>query len=366
MTGAPDDVPGYQTIRISGPENPVAEMAEVDAWQAFGEYPVIAHGGGPEFGVAREREEGGWVLHPFFGADWPQHARDSLGSHVRRLAAEADRSGDRAAQEECMLAARRMDRQLIDELTVLGVRYRVVRAQPFIRKGPSGPEPPRPTDPDPAAPEGSQEPRNPTDGFVIDPVLATGLPDGLLKLELLDSLRLAGSVPPDVRADDARAAATHPGGVLLPPAFTVGELADGQWGAVSPGTSPTPRRARKRLASYLRIFGPWQLNLDEEQRGIYAAAADRLEETGSNDLTVAGRAFRVVRVERLVRIGPDGPEGPRPSDPDPQGPVLEGLALDEDPVYEEDEEPDDPVEETEDYKRLERLIREEERRRDRP
>jgi hypothetical protein len=202
---------------------------------------------------------------------------------------------------------------------------------------------------------------------VIDPVLATGLPDGLLKLELLDSLRLAGSVPADVRADDARALVTHPGGVLLPPAFTVGELADGQWGAVSPGTSPTPWRARKRLASYLRIFGPWQLNLDEEQRQVYAAAADWLEETGSNDLTVAGRTFRVVRVERLIRIGPDGPEGPRASDPDPQGPVLEGLALDEDPVHEEeDEESGDPVEETEDYKRLERLIREEEKRRNRP
>lgn len=49
-----------------------------------------------------------------------------------------------------MAAAVRLDWEKIDEMTVLGTRYRVVRAERFIRTGPDGPEPPRPSDPDPA------------------------------------------------------------------------------------------------------------------------------------------------------------------------------------------------------------------------
>jgi hypothetical protein len=102
--------------------------------------------------VAREREEGGWALHPYFGASAPQDARDSMGSHFRRLAKAAEQSGDQAIREECMRAAERMDWEPIDEMTVAGTRYRVVRADNFIRTGPAGPEPPRPSDPDPGEP----------------------------------------------------------------------------------------------------------------------------------------------------------------------------------------------------------------------
>lgn len=53
---------------------------------------------------------------------------------------------------------------------------------------------------------------------------------------------------------------------------------------------------------------------------MYATAADQLDAERADELTVAGRRFRVVRVERLVRIGPDGPRGrvlpiPTPSPP---------------------------------------------------
>jgi Family of unknown function (DUF5954) len=67
---------------------------------------------------------------------------------------------------------------------------------------------------------------------------------------------------------------------------------------------------------------PWKLDLDPDQRAVYAEGADRLDDERADELTVAGRRFRIVRVERLIRVGPDGPEGPRPSDPDPQLPVL--------------------------------------------
>jgi hypothetical protein len=68
-------------------------------------------------------------------------------------------------------------------------------------------------------------------------------------------------------------------------------------------------------------------------------------------------------VERLVRVGPDGPEGPRPSDPDPQLPILaQEKQLREQGLW-EDEDPDEPVELDEDGKRFRRLFREEEERR---
>ena len=57
-----DDVPGYRMVRVGVPEAPVAALADVEAWQARGAYPDLQFGG-PLFGVAREREQGGWELH---------------------------------------------------------------------------------------------------------------------------------------------------------------------------------------------------------------------------------------------------------------------------------------------------------------
>jgi hypothetical protein len=85
--------------------------------------------------------------------------------------------------------------------------------------------------------------------------------------------------------------------------------------------APTPQGARDALAGYLRVMAPWQLDLDPGQRTVYDAAAEQMAAERADEITVAGRRFRIVRVERLVRIGPDGPEGSRPSGPDPQPPV---------------------------------------------
>jgi Family of unknown function (DUF5954) len=358
-----DRVPGYQTIRVTAPETPVAALADAEAWQARSAYPEVRFAGGPAFGVAREREEGGWVLHPYFGALFPQDARDSMGSHFRRLAAQAQDAGDQAAHGEWMRAAERMDWEACDEVTVLGARYRVVRADKFLRTGPDGPEPPRPTDPDPGEPGQARQAPDPTGGFVIDPATATGMSEGLLKLELLESARKEGTVPQEVRGDCARAIRTHPGGVLLPAAFTAAERVGGHWQPLGPDTSPTPQAARDSLAMHLRVTIPWELHLGPDQRAGYAAAADQLEESRASELTAAGRQFRVVRIERLVRVGPDGPEGPRPSDPDPQPPVMvqtQHLRGQGHPV-EEDE--NAPIELGEDGKRFLQLFHEEEQRR---
>jgi hypothetical protein len=198
---------------------------------------------------------------------------------------------------------------------------------------------------------------------VVDPVTATGMSEAIVKLELLEAIYPVGVVPPGVREDCLRASRTHPGGVLLPPAFMTAELINGQWKPLRAGTSATPQGARDSLALYLRVMAPWELDLDQPKRELYAAAADQLDAGRRNDVAVAARQFRVVRVERLMRIGPDGPEGPRPSDPDPQPPVMvQTRQLREHDILTGDDE-DALAELDEDARRLARLFHEEEERR---
>ncbi|WP_030620671.1 DUF5954 family protein [Streptomyces sclerotialus] len=357
-TARQDDVPAYRTIRVTALEQPVAALADVEAWRARDTYPDIRFAGGPVFGVAREREEGGWELHPYFCGLTPQDARDSLGSHFRMLAREAERAGDGVAREAAAWAVERMDREPLDELTVRGDRYRVVRAERFIRTGPDGPEPPRPTDLDPGEVGRAREVPDPTAGFVVDPVNATGMSEGILKLELLGGLRPKDSVPPEVRADALRAAETHPGGVLLPATFMTAEYEEGRWRPESSGISTTPQDSRDGLALALRVMMPWQLGLGPEAQREYARAADRLDAERADELEVAGRRFRTVRVERLVRIGADGPEGPRPSDPDPDPPPgVHAEQLRAQGLLDDDE--DEPLELDEQTQELARRFEEE-------
>lgn len=352
-----DRVPAYQSIRVTAPPSWTAARADEQAWHARGAYPDLCFAGGPAFGVAHELEQGGWQLHPYFSASFPQDARDSMGAYFRRMG--KDRPENSAARAECQRAAERLDWEVVDETTVLGTRYRVVRADQFIRSGPYGPEPPRPTDPDPGQPGRAHELPDPAEGFVIDPVNPTGMSEGMLKLDLLDAMRQRGSVPAEIRDDLGRATRTHPGGVLLPPAFIIGELTRGRWGPVRVTVSPTPQAARDSLVSHLRVWIPYDLDLAPEKRAVYAAAADTIETERTDEVTVAGRHFRIVRVERLVRIGPDGPEGPRPSDPDPQPPVM--VQVEQSPVSGQQDE-DEPIELSDDAKRLSQLFHEEEER----
>jgi hypothetical protein len=352
-----DKVPGYQTIRVTAPPTWDAARADEQAWQARDVYPDLCFAGGPVFGVAHERDQGGWELHGYFTNLFPQDARDSMGPCFRKMAQEHPE--DSAARTECLRAAERLDWEAVDEITVLGTRYRVVRADQFLRSGPYGPEPPRATDPDPGGPGRSDGRPDPAEGFVIDPVTATGMSEGILKLELLEAMRQRGSVPSEVRDDLARAMRTHPGGVLVPPTFIIGELTRGRWGPVTVAASPNPQAARNSLVSHLRVWIPYEQDLGPDQRVIFATAADTVEEERANEVTVAGRRFRIVRVERLVRIGLDGPEGPRPSDPDPHPPVM--VQAQQLPPHREEDE-NKPIELSDDTERLARLFHEEEAR----
>lgn len=364
-----ENVPAYRTIRVAGPEGPVEAVADAAAWQARAAYPDILSAGGPLFGVVREREAGGWELIVPFSGSAPQDARDSMGAQFRMLAQRCERDGDTDARQECLRAAERTEWETDDEMTVLGTRYRVARAECFLRSGPEGPEPPRPTDPDPMEPGEAYRAPDPSAGFVFDPVIATGMSAGILKVELLSLVPKSGTVPGAMRDDALAAALTHPGGVLLPAAFMTAEKIHGHWRPNSVANHTTPQSARDSLAMALRVKIPWKRGLGPRERAPYSAAADRFDAERGDELTVAGGHFRVVRVERLVRIGPEGPEGPRPSDLDPQPPVMVQHQQDVErgliPADGGPDGEDDPVELDPSTRRLAALVGEEEARRER-
>lgn len=360
-----DEAAAYQTIRVTAPESPVAALADVEAWRARKTHPSMLFAGGPVFGVACEGAAGGWVLQPYFSGLAPQDARDCLGSYFRRIAKDAGDArgtGHPRRAAEYQAAGELLDWEPLNDLTVCGCRYRVVRAERFIRMGPDGPEPPRVTDPDPSEPGESHEGIDPAAGLVIDPYDATGVPDGILKAELLAALRKHGKVPSAVRDDARTAAAAYPGGVLLPATFMTAEREGGRWRPGSSGTATTPQSARDGLAMQLRVMVPWQRDLTDAQRAVYNEAADRLDAERCDELDVAGRHLRIVRVERLVRVGPDGPEGPRPSDPDPVPPVMvQDRELRAQGVSREEEDGADELDES--TRKFLRLFEEERRRR---
>jgi hypothetical protein len=321
MNGYQDGVPGYLTIRVTPQDGPIAAFADQEAWAARQRYPHLHGVGVAEYFWARERDLGGWELSEHSGS-WPQQARDMLGSHFRLRAKAARDAGDGSAARSWQRAAERMDRAVVDDITVCGERFKVVRVSHFIRSGDSGPEPPRPSDPDPGEVGESHQVPSRTKGFVVDPYIGTGLSDGILKLDLVRFVPVLEGAPEEINEDARRAVRAYPGGVLLPAAYLVSVRRDGGWEYHQPGsTHATPQGARDALAVWLRVAAPVTLRLSEELTEVYAAAADRLDEKRSNTLSVDGHRFRVTRVERLARIGPDGPEGPRPSDFDPEEPV---------------------------------------------
>ncbi|MDH6578145.1 DUF5954 family protein [Kitasatospora sp. MAP5-34] len=363
MVNFADDAPGYLTIRMAAPDDPVAELADVEAWTAREKYPQILSAGYPAFGIAREREQGGWELHSSMVEIYPQSARDDLGSICRRQAARAEEAGDAESQQRYQALAERLDWEKIDEVE-LDARHRVVRAERFIRSGPDGPEPPRSSDPDDHQQRDITDELNPATGFVMDPTVPTGTSEGILKTDLIQLLPAEGQFPPDVCEDALRASRTHPGVVLLPAAFTVAERVGGRWRPTGMMDAPTPFRARDILSMRLRVSEPVERRLTPEQQAVYCAAADRLDAEQSCEVTVEDRLLRIIRVERMIRFGPDGPESPRPSEHDPEDPIMvqdqrlraQGVILDE----------DTPIVLDEGAKQLQRLFEAEMARRGKP
>ncbi|MFS8201201.1 DUF5954 family protein [Streptomyces sp. CWNU-52B] len=322
-------------------DDPVALVREVDALNASTRFPHVWPRG-PVFGVAAlgPEPDARWRLVSEATDGTPQEARDALNSLLwLRAKDEADTVAER---RELLAAVRLLECERIDELTVLGNRYRVVRGDEYTRCGlTEGPEPPRPTDPEPADRSWGHQPGrsrtlpdigHPLDALPAGPteypsVMAEGTRQGLRDLTYEGE-----HIPPAMRAESREAVHHHPELALLPVAFGLVKRAGAGWRPAS-RLQPTPHDARRVLHSGLSGLWAEMYDLDGATRDTYARAAEHLESTPNvNEMTVRSDTYRICRVERMLRTGPDGPEPPRHSDPETTEPMRIRPLLDENGV----------------------------------
>lgn len=305
-----------------------AGSARLEALRAQRTHPATLWFG-PTYGVM-ERTDAGWLMSAMSDPT-PQEARDGLGWWFRILARR--RSTDEVAREAYWEASALLERERLNEIVVAGRYLRVVRADQFVRYGLTGPEPPRSTDPDADAgadPEvgtgagagrsGSGRPGvDKLTGGLLGPAETPG--SAPLLGERWEAVPKGPMVPPDVTRHAQEALATHPRIVMLSTRFAVAQQEDAYWPAQTVAI-PSPREAREALATYFDRIAPVMLRPSPAELAEFRKAARLLEREQINQVTVAGRRFRIVRVETVVRVGPDGPEPPRPSDHDPDPPLT--------------------------------------------
>ncbi|WP_344320511.1 DUF5954 family protein [Streptomyces macrosporus] len=322
--------PAHLTIRVGLQDDPVSQVTEYDTLRASVRYPSVVVRG-PVFGFAEQRPEDGsrWRLLSDMDSGFPQLARDSLNSYLWFTA--RDDTEDRKLRRRLLAAVARLDTRPVNEVAVGDTRYRIVRGDEFARIGPEGLEPPRPTDPEPPTGDlGGLGDRSPsrTKGFVVDHAAATGIMQGIQRMEVLSLAYRSERYPKDVREDSLRALETHPGVVLLPAAFAVAEEKEDAWEPLTVSL-PTPLDARRSLVNHLTDILPRFHGVRGEEAAAYARAAEKYRAAPGDELRVRGRCFRIIRVERLIRVGPDGPETPRPSDHDPEPPMRIHPVMDD-------------------------------------
>ncbi|WP_263166607.1 DUF5954 family protein [Streptomyces sp. SCSIO ZS0520] len=313
-------------------DHPAELVAETEAMEASERYPGVALRG-PVFGVA--------VQDPARGPEWrvlksvtdgtPQQARDALQSYLWFRA--KDDTEDRTERRALLAAVSVLEREPVDEVEVLGARYRVIRGDEFARGGMSGLEPPRATDPEPLKRVWEHQPYVSPDpeGFVLEPGHGeTSLSAGALRLGLREFAYTDFGFPSQVRRESEASVRSHPGIVLLPVAFGVIEK-DGPGWTPHGVLMPTPHDARLLLYDGLREFWAKIYRLDARVTARYAAAAEEFRAAErANEARVGGEVYRICRVERLVRVGGDGPEPPRASDVETSEPMALHPKMDED------------------------------------
>ncbi|MER5481942.1 DUF5954 family protein [Streptomyces sp. NPDC002812] len=326
-------------INVEPAEHPVAAAQEADASDAAQRYTrcIIR---GPLFGIAAQEEGGGhrWQVLAPVTCGYPQDARDRLNSTLWFRA--KDDTDDRAVRRALLAAVARLETETVDEVTAAGTRYRVVRCEEIVYSDGDGPEPPRPTDPEPVVRDWELGTRDPEIdlGFVIDHIAAASVMEASERLALMGLHYRSTRYPAAVRADSRRALRTHAGTVLLPTGYRVLERTATGWQPAS-AVLPSPHAARRALVHILTWLWPATsalqgAELPEARRAGYERAAAEFRAAGDANAARLddGRELRLVRMRRLVRIGPDGPEGPRPSDEEEngEGPTRIHPAMDED------------------------------------
>ncbi|MER5886190.1 DUF5954 family protein [Streptomyces sp. NPDC001941] len=331
------------------PVEPVEAAVEADALDAAARTHAVAVRG-PVFGVAARRGGGTrWRVVVPLTAACGQEARDSLNSHLWFRA--KDEARDRAERAALLAAVARLESERIDELTVEGRVFRVVRAEEYAATGAFGIELPRPTDPEPLRPDWARSTtsRDVDQGLVLDMDAPVRPSQAAEMLALRDLCYSGARFPADVLDDSRAAVDTHPDVLLLPATFAVMEQDGEGWKPYS-GPHPSAHEARKSLDFALtwmqpRLHGLIPVSGDPGadartftagdraaavRLAAYAQAADRLRAGRVNQLDFQGTVYRVARTRRLVRWGPDGPEGPRRSDPDSHEPCRLHPPMDED------------------------------------
>ncbi|MEU2510288.1 DUF5954 family protein [Streptomyces sp. NPDC007863] len=312
----------------------------------------------PLFGVAAQDRHGGrrWQVVVEVTHGCPQQARDALSSLLWFRA--KDEATSRQERRVLLSAVARLETEPVDELTVLGTRYRVVRAEEYAAVDEHGGiETPRPTDPEPLTRDWSSGTRSQRvdDGLVLDPDAPLSPMQAAERVALRPLAYSGIRFPTPVLTDSARAVESHPDVLLMPAAFLIVERSgDGPW---SPGSSlhATAHDARRTLDFALtwmeprtRGMIPYDADPTVDARHPatgkaaaaleeFAAAADRLRAGRCNEVEAHGTIYRIARSRRLLRWAPDGPEGPRPSDINSHTPMVLHPRLDEDDTIHFDE-----------------------------
>lgn len=361
---------GPRRIVVRAPEDPVEAVTEADACDApFDVDAALIRG--PLFGVAARDEDGPdtrWRVVSPVDDGCPQQARAALMDLLWLWAKE--KSTTREERRALLPWVTRLERERVDELTVLGTRYRVIRADEYAAVGPDGIELPRPTDPEPADPHARRDEEPPIDeGLILDPDAPLTPSQAAERLLMSGVIQSALSHPDDYRRHAREAISTHPDVLILPVTFRLVRRSDTGW-KLGGSLHAAPHWARCSLDFTLSWYEPREKGLigwlhggrqDDARRCAtdaspevaaqllaYADAADRVKAERLNEIEVLGTLHRVCRARRLVRWGPDGPEGPRPSDVDHEDPCQVRPPLDLDGViHHEWEDPDEGADEDE-------------------
>ncbi|MFH8838222.1 DUF5954 family protein [Streptomyces sp. NPDC017868] len=346
------------------PVEPVEAAMEADALDAAVRHSALAVRG-PLFGVASHSEDDGrrWRVVVEVTHGCPQQARDALNSLLWFRA--KDEAKSRQERRALLAAVARLEKEHVDELTVLDTRYRVVRAEEYAAiDAHGGIETPRPTDPEPLTPDWSpgSGARGPQvdDNLVLDPD-APLTPLQAAERLTLRSLAYSGTrFPGPVLADSTRAVESHPDVLLMPAGFLIVERTGNSPWSPGSGLQATAHDARRTLHFALtwmepRIRGliPYDADPTVDARHPDAGnteaevaelkelvkASDQLRAGRCDEVEAHGTVYRIARSRRLLRWGPDGPEGPRPSDVSTHSPSVLHPRLDEDGTVHFDDEP---------------------------
>ncbi|MFC9590081.1 DUF5954 family protein [Streptomyces sp. NPDC056944] len=186
-----------------------------------------------------------------------QEARDGLNSLLWYRA--KDEAGDRAERRALLAAVARLERECVDELTVLGTRFRVVRAEEYAGMDVHGDiEMPRPTDPESPVPGWSRGGGGPRidAGLVLDPDAPFSPVQAAENLSLRSPVYTGTRFPHRVLRDSERARDSHPDVLLMPAVFRIVERSGSRSWTPGSGLHATAHDARRTLDFSLAWWEP--------------------------------------------------------------------------------------------------------------